>query len=256
MTWGRRAAVACPASRLGNPLHDCCADGAREHLRRDARRRPACAPAPSTPVAGVRGSSCGAGGGRRVGPFGLSGGAAAERSSRRSPRDHRHEGHEPCQHVQRTQWSPAPAMRSRHVPGTKVVILAGGRGTRLSEETHAIPKPMVRHRRAADPVAHHEALRVVRVHRLRGRLRLQGLRDQGVLHQLPSATRATSTVDLRNGCDRGPHRARAEDWRVTLADTGESTMTGGRLKRLAPDARRAVPADLRRRPLRRADRRR
>ena len=67
----------------------------------------------------------------------------------------------------------------------KVVILAGGRGTRLSEETHSIPKPMVAI--GGRPILWHIMRHYARFgHQgLRGRLRLQGLRHQGVLRQLP-----------------------------------------------------------------------
>ena len=66
----------------------------------------------------------------------------------------------------------------------KVVILAGGLGTRLVGRDCVPPEADGRDRRAADPVAHHEELQPPRVQRLRGLPRLQGLHDQGVLLEL------------------------------------------------------------------------
>ena len=135
----------------------------------------------------------------------------------------------------------------------KTVILAGGRGTRLSEETHAIPKPMVAI--GGRPILWHimSPLRPLRVHRLRGRPGLQGLRHQGVLRQ-PAAPRvrhvrrpATGTVRVpvrqRPGLEGHPDRHRR----------GQHDRRPARAAARAP--RRALPADLRRRSLRRPDRR-
>ena len=73
----------------------------------------------------------------------------------------------------------------------KAVILAGGLGTRLAEETGVRPEADGRDRRPADPLAHHEDLRRARDRRLRRLPRLQGLRHQGVLRQLLPARRPT-----------------------------------------------------------------
>ena len=69
----------------------------------------------------------------------------------------------------------------------KTVILAGGRGTRLAEETHAIPKPMVAI--GGRPILWHIMRHYASfgLHRLRRRPGLQGLRHQGVLRQSPPA---------------------------------------------------------------------
>ena len=66
-----------------------------------------------------------------------------------------------------------------------VVILSGGMGTRLREETEHVPKPLLGDRREADPVAHHEDLRAPRLPAIRVVPRLQELADQGVLPPLP-----------------------------------------------------------------------
>ena len=115
------------------------------------------------------------------------------------------------------------------------------------------PKPMVEIGGTPDPVAHHEDLRRARHQRLRDLLRLQGLRDQGVLRELLPAHVATSRSTSRRTRSRALHR-RAEPWRVTLVDTGESTMTGGRLKRSRLHRRRDVLLHLRRRRRRRRHR--
>ena len=111
----------------------------------------------------------------------------------------------------------------------KAVILAGGLGSRLSEETACGPSRWSRSA-AADPLAHHEDLRRPRRRRLRRLPRLQGLHDQGVFRQLLPA-HCDVTFDLADGGDE-VHRSATEPWRVTLVDTGEGTMTGGRLKRV------------------------
>lgn len=114
---------------------------------------------------------------------------------------------------------------------TKVVILAGGRGTRLSEETRAIPKPMVEI--AGKPILLH----------LMNSYAAQGFTDfvialgyRGYMIKEYFANfrthRADFTIDLGTGT-REYLNSSPVDWRVTLVDTGESTMTGGRLRRLA-----------------------
>ena len=114
----------------------------------------------------------------------------------------------------------------------KVVILAGGRGTRLSEETHAIPKPMV-------PIGGRPIIWHIMKH-----YASYGHKDfvvacgyKGhVLKQYFSNYRtheADLSIELRSG-EVEVISDHTEDWRVTLVDTGEATMTGGRLKRLAP----------------------
>jgi len=114
----------------------------------------------------------------------------------------------------------------------KVVILAGGRGTRLSEETHAIPKPMV-------PVGGRPIIWHIMNH-----FASFGFTDFVVAcgykgHVLKEyfANYRTHESDLRVSLGDGQVDVlsdHAEDWRVTLIDTGESTMTAGRIKRLAP----------------------
>jgi glucose-1-phosphate cytidylyltransferase len=118
------------------------------------------------------------------------------------------------------------------VAGTKVVILAGGRGTRLAEETHAIPKPMVR---IGDrPILWH----------IMGCYARAGFTDfviacgykGDVIKEYFTnyfSHRSDLTVDLATG-ETQILAPRSENWRVTLADTGLDTMTGGRLRRLAP----------------------
>jgi glucose-1-phosphate cytidylyltransferase len=113
----------------------------------------------------------------------------------------------------------------------KVVILAGGRGTRLSEETHAIPKPMVSI--GGRPILWH----------IMRHYAAFGLTDfvvacgyKGYVIKEYFANYLTHECDLAIDLGTGSVEVisqHPEDWKVTLVDTGEATMTGGRLRRLS-----------------------
>ena len=113
----------------------------------------------------------------------------------------------------------------------KAVILAGGVGSRLSEETVVKPKPMVEI--GGRPILWH-IMKIYAAHGINDfidLLRLQRLRDQGILRELLSPS-----VRLPLRLEKQPHGSASkngvEPWTVTLVDTGENTMTGGRLKRV------------------------
>jgi len=117
----------------------------------------------------------------------------------------------------------------------KVVILAGGRGTRLTEETTIKPKPMVEI--GGHPIVWH----IMKGYAHFGfkdfvlALGYKGdvIKDYFVRYQ---AANSDITVDLKAG--RVTYEQESPvDWRVSLIDTGESTETGGRLHRLAPRIR-------------------
>jgi glucose-1-phosphate cytidylyltransferase len=115
---------------------------------------------------------------------------------------------------------------------TKAVILAGGRGTRLMEETVTRPKPMVEI--GGRPILWH-IMKIYAAHGVTDFIVCLGhgayiVKDFFVQYHLHSAD---VTVDLARGGITF-HRSTAEPWRVTLVDTGEDTATGGRLKRVAP----------------------
>jgi glucose-1-phosphate cytidylyltransferase len=112
----------------------------------------------------------------------------------------------------------------------KVVILAGGYGTRLSEETEILPKPMIEI--GGRPLLWHL---------------MKGFSEQGFNEFIVALgykgdvikryfmhyadTIANLKVDLGNGTTERRGKIR-EDWKIELVDTGQGTMTGGRLKRL------------------------
>lgn len=114
----------------------------------------------------------------------------------------------------------------------KVVILAGGYGTRLSEETLLRPKPMVEI--GAFPILWH-IMKVYSAHGFHDFVICLGYKGYIIkeyfanyfLHQ------ADVTIDMaQNKIEI--HNSQAEPWRVTLVDTGEHSMTGGRVKRIQP----------------------
>jgi glucose-1-phosphate cytidylyltransferase len=111
----------------------------------------------------------------------------------------------------------------------KAVILAGGLGTRLAEETSVRPKPMVEI--GNRPIIWH----IMKIYShfgindfvvclgYKGYLIKEYFANYG-LHM------SDVTIDMRSG-QVNVHRNTAEDWRISLVDTGDETMTGGRLKR-------------------------
>jgi glucose-1-phosphate cytidylyltransferase len=113
----------------------------------------------------------------------------------------------------------------------KVVILAGGHGTRLSEETGVVPKPLVEI--GSKPILWH-IMKLYAYHGLTEFVICCGYKGNAIKDYFLQYTDRHSdfSIDLRTR-DIETHRACAEPWRVTLVDTGESTMTGGRIKRVA-----------------------
>lgn len=112
----------------------------------------------------------------------------------------------------------------------KVVILAGGFGTRLSEETGVKPKPMVEI--GGNPILWH-IMKSYAAHGLDEFIICLGYKGFMIKEFFASYAlhRSDVTFDLRTN-QMEVHRNETEPWRVTLIDTGEATMTGGRLKRV------------------------
>jgi len=114
----------------------------------------------------------------------------------------------------------------------KVIVLAGGLGTRLSEYTETIPKPMVSI--GGRPILWHIMRTYARFGHKDFYLAL-GYRAEIIkeyfLHY--RSLNADFSVDLATGAVT-PHQVDAADWRVTLVHTGLESMTGGRVKRLQP----------------------
>jgi glucose-1-phosphate cytidylyltransferase len=113
----------------------------------------------------------------------------------------------------------------------KVVILAGGRGTRLSEETHAIPKPMVAI--GGRPILWH-IMRHYAAFGLKDFVVACGYKGYVIKEYFANylTHECDLSIDLGSGAVEVLSR-HPEDWRVTLVDTGQATMTGGRLQRLS-----------------------
>lgn len=114
----------------------------------------------------------------------------------------------------------------------KVVILAGGLGTRISEETAVRPKPMVEV--GGKPILWH-IMKIYAAHGLTDFIVCLGYRGYVVKEYFANYYLHTRdvTFDLAAGTTDVLQSA-AEPWKVTLIDTGEATMTGGRLKRVLP----------------------
>ncbi len=113
----------------------------------------------------------------------------------------------------------------------KAVILAGGLGTRLSEETVVKPKPMVEV--GGRPILWH-IMKVYSHYGVNDFIVCLGYRGFMVKEYFANYFLHMSdvTFDMENN-NMEVHQAKAEPWKVTLVDTGDNTMTGGRLKRVA-----------------------
>lgn len=113
----------------------------------------------------------------------------------------------------------------------KVVILAGGLGTRLAEETVQRPKPMVEI--GGKPILWH-IMKIYAAHGLCDFIICCGYRGYIIKEYFANYFLHNSdvTFDMARN-EMHVHHRRSEPWKVTLVDTGEQTMTGGRLKRVA-----------------------
>ena len=112
----------------------------------------------------------------------------------------------------------------------KAVILAGGRGTRISEESISRPKPLIEV--GARPLLWH-IMKLYGRHGIHDFVICLGYKGHLIKEYFANYFLRVCdiTIDLKNHTTR-VHRASAEPWTVTLVDTGEHTMTGGRLKRV------------------------
>lgn len=112
----------------------------------------------------------------------------------------------------------------------KAVILAGGLGTRLSEETDIRPKPMVEI--GGMPIIWH-VMKIYSHYGIRDFIVCLGYRGYVIKEYFTNYHRHMSdlTVNTLTG-DTQLHRAGDENWNVTLVETGRNTMTGGRIKRI------------------------
>ena len=114
----------------------------------------------------------------------------------------------------------------------KVVILAGGLGTRLSEETQVKPKPMAEI--GEHPILWH-IMKIYGEHGFTDFVVCLGYKGYVIKEYFANYFLHNSdvTFDLQGQCME-VHQNNVEPWRVTLVDTGADTQTGGRLKRVAP----------------------
>ncbi|MDA1046600.1 MAG: glucose-1-phosphate cytidylyltransferase [Verrucomicrobia bacterium] len=113
----------------------------------------------------------------------------------------------------------------------KVVILAGGLGTRISEETHLKPKPLIEI--GGKPILWH-IMKIYSAHGVNDFIICCGYKGYLIKEYFANYFLHMSdvTIDMESNEIR-VHQKKAEPWKVTLIDTGEDTLTGGRLKRVA-----------------------
>lgn len=112
----------------------------------------------------------------------------------------------------------------------KLIILAGGLGTRLSEETDSKPKPMVNI--GGRPILWH-IMKIYSAHGINEFIICCGYKGHIIKEYFQNYFLHMSdiTFDMKEN-EMQVHNKRAENWKITLIDTGEKTMTGGRLKRV------------------------
>src|SRR6056297_2310569 len=112
----------------------------------------------------------------------------------------------------------------------KAVILAGGLGTRISEETHLKPKPMIEI--GGLPILWH-IMKIYSSHGVNDFVICLGYKGYVIKEYFANYFLHMSniTFDFREN-ETHVHHAGCEPWRVTLVDTGDESMTGGRLRRV------------------------
>jgi glucose-1-phosphate cytidylyltransferase len=113
----------------------------------------------------------------------------------------------------------------------KAVILAGGLGTRISEESHLKPKPMIEI--GGKPILWH-VMKIYSHYGINDFIICLGYKGYVIKEYFANYFLHMSdvTFDMRRN-EMEVHQKHVEPWRVTLVDTGETTLTGGRLKRVA-----------------------
>lgn len=112
----------------------------------------------------------------------------------------------------------------------KAVILAGGYGTRIAEETIVRPKPLVEI--GGQPILWH-ILKMYSHHNINDFIICLGYKGYMIKEYFANYFLHTSnvTIDIKNN-KMEIHDVHAEPWKITLIDTGKDTMTGGRIKRI------------------------
>src|ERR1700723_2548228 len=113
----------------------------------------------------------------------------------------------------------------------KAVILAGGLGTRLSEETATRPKPMAEI--GGMPILWH-IMKIYSAQGIHDFIVCLGYKGYVIKEYFSNYFLHASDVTIDAAANRTTfHASNAEPWRITLVDTGEQTLTGGRLKRVS-----------------------
>jgi len=114
----------------------------------------------------------------------------------------------------------------------KAVLLAGGLGTRISEETSVKPKPMIEI--GGMPILWH-IMKIYAAHGINDFVICLGYKGYVIKEYFANyyLHRSDVTFDFETNTHT-IHNAKAENWRVTLVDTGDGTMIGGRIKRILP----------------------
>ena len=119
-------------------------------------------------------------------------------------------------------------MRGKYI---KAVILCGGLGTRISEESHLKPKPMIEI--GGKPILWH-IMKLYSHHGINDFIICCGYRGYLIKEYFANYFLHMSDVTFDMSTNKMVvHEKKAEPWKVTLVDTGENTLTGGRLKRVA-----------------------
>lgn len=114
----------------------------------------------------------------------------------------------------------------------KAVILAGGLGTRISEETYLKPKPMIEI--GGKPILWH-VMKIYSTYGIHDFVICCGYKGYVIKEYFANYFLHMSDVTFDMAHNRmDVHQNSAEPWSVTLVDTGENTMTGGRIKRISP----------------------